>query len=398
LPEPAEDLPSEEQARSIALEVVRATGAEVDGARVTVDGPWDAWYVTVEAALDGLPVSGWSTAVAVGPDGEVLHAGGLLATTEAIGAYPLVDTRAAVDRLNALQGLSLGAPGLPVLTPDVGSRAREGDATEQSVAVMCEDVPEDMEPYVGPCPAEVTCEVSGSGTELCLDPKDPTATTLVEPMPMPMPEPMPEPEPVEVVLTDAEQILLLLPPDDGSSGAFLVPGYRMTSDDGHVAEVAAVTDDSLSPTPVPETTVPPEPEEPPATEPGTTDCEAMVEDDGSGTTHTIQSCPPITTTILDPQELPPGEAPIVGVPYYVDVDLSCGGGSFVLGEADGLRLIWVLEQGDTSTWSTGHEGGAFTLDAEDHGTFVGDAQGQKRATFRTLGPAEDIFCTPQPRP
>ena len=44
-----------------------------------------------------------------------------------------------------------------------------------------------------------------------------------------------------------------------------------------------------------------------------------------------------------------------------------------------------------------HEGGTFTLDAEDHGTFVGDAAGTLVAEFRTLGPAEDIFCTPEPR-
>ena len=403
LPEPAEDLPSEEEARSIALAVVRATGAEVEGARVTVDGPWDAWYVTVDAALDGVPVSGWSTSVAVGPDGKVLHGGGLLATTEVLGTYPLVDSRAAVDRLNALQGTGMGAPGVPVPTPDVGSSSPGGDTTtEQTAAVLCEDVPEDMEPYVGPCPGEGICEVLEDGTEVCQDPNDLTATTIVEPMPMPepTPEPMPDPEPVEVVLTDAEQILLLLPPDDGASGAYLVPGYRMTSDDGHIAEVAAVTDELLSPTTVPETRVPAEPEEPVVTEPGpTTDCDVLVEDDGSGTTHTTQPCPPATTVPADdPQALAPGEAPEVGVPYYVDVDLSCAGGAFVLGQRDGIQLIWVLEKGDTSTWSTGHEGGTFTLDAEDHGTFVGDWEGTKQATFRLLGPAEDIFCTPQPRP
>lgn len=360
LPEPAADLPSEDEARSIALEVARTAGVEVEGARVIVDGPWDAWYVTIDTTLEGVPVSGWSTSVAVGPEGEILHAGGLLATVDALDDYPLIDARAAVDRLNSLHGTGFGATDLPAPAPAV--------------------------------------ESSSVDTTLV----DPTTTTYTGSDPMPMPQPEPPAEPAEVVLTDAERILVLLLADDGSSGAYLVPGYRLTSDDGHVAEVAAVTDESLSPTTVPETTEPPQPVEPPVTGPGTIDCEVLVEDDGSGTTQTVQLCPPTTPTTTvpgpAPQQLSPGEAPEVGVPYYVDVDLSCAGDSFVLGERDGIQLIWVLEQGDTSTWSTGHEGGTFTLDAEDHGTFVGDWEGTKQATFRTLGPAEDVFCSPQPRP
>ena len=37
-----------------------------------------------------------------------------------------------------------------------------------------------------------------------------------------------------------------------------------------------------------------------------------------------------------------------------------------------------------------HEGGIFTLDAVDHGTFVGDTAGNLVAEFRALGPAADI--------
>ena len=44
-----------------------------------------------------------------------------------------------------------------------------------------------------------------------------------------------------------------------------------------------------------------------------------------------------------------------------------------------------------------HEGGTFTLDAVDQGTFVGDAAGTLAAEFRPLGPAEDYSCTPEPR-
>jgi hypothetical protein len=235
------------------------------------------------------------------------------------------------------------------------------------MAAMCDDLPPGADPAVGPCPD-------------------------VQPQPG-----LPATAALQVVLTGAERVLVLLPAADGSSESYLVPGYRMTSDDGRVAAVAAVTDESLSPTTVPATT---EPVEPPVTEPAPppVDCEILVEDDGSGTTHTISTCPSTTVVHGDPQPLPPGEAPEVGVPYDVDVDLSCAGGSFVLGQVDGIDMIWFLEEGDTSTWSTGHEGGTFTLDAEDHGTFVGDWEGTKAATFRLVGPGADPVCKPAPRP
>ena len=62
--------------------------------------------------------------------------------------------------------------------------------------------------------------------------------------------------------------------------------------------------------------------------------------------------------------------------------------------------VWVTDDEAVAGWADPgerHEGGTFTLDAEDHGTFVGDAAGTLVAEFRTLGPAEDIFCTPEPR-
>jgi hypothetical protein len=120
------------------------------------------------------------------------------------------------------------------------------------------------------------------------------------------------------------------------------------------------------------------------------ECEVLTEEDASGSTHTVQSCPPTTSTVpgTEPRPLEPGEAPAVGVPYHVDVDVACG--AFELGGE-----IWTLEQGDLTDWSTPHEGGTFTLDSPDHGTFVGDADGTKRATFATG--IEGDGCQPTPR-
>src|SRR3546814_628003 len=98
---PAEDLPSKEDAEQIALDLLAATGLEVDGAKVSVEGPYDAWYVIVEPMLEGLPVAGWTSSVGVGPEGKVLHASGTLASAERLGDYPLITTTAAIERLNA---------------------------------------------------------------------------------------------------------------------------------------------------------------------------------------------------------------------------------------------------------------------------------------------------------
>ena len=87
----APDLPSEEEARQIALDVVVASGANVDGARVTADHGY-SWFVTVEPVLDGIP-SGQLAYVEVGSGGEVVSGNGSIGQPEALGEYPLVDTR-----------------------------------------------------------------------------------------------------------------------------------------------------------------------------------------------------------------------------------------------------------------------------------------------------------------
>jgi hypothetical protein len=58
-------------------------------------------------------------------------------------------------------------------------------------------------------------------------------------------------EPQEVVLHEAERILVLIGANDGSGDAYLVPGYRMRGGDEWVVDVPAVDDESLLPsTPV----------------------------------------------------------------------------------------------------------------------------------------------------
>jgi hypothetical protein len=440
IPAPPVDLPSEDEARRIALDLLAGTGVDVDDAKVTVDGPYDAWFVTVEPRLGGKTVSGWLSSVGVGSEGEITSASGTLGSPEELGDYPLLDTRAAIDRLNELQGGGVGGV-MPMETAD-DAAVRAGASAESGAAAVAQCAAPPPGSSATECDDTIACKVQPDGREICevpgtapgtdcvtilpepapepgcqtppecltttlspdtgvgtepavdvvepcdalpcpsavppvaTDDADQTATTIADDLCVaPEPVPYPEPEPTEVVLTEAEQVLVLSPAVDGSGRLYLVPGYRFSNADGHLVEVVAVADDSLAPT----TTVPETPVTEPGVDPG--DCEVLTEEDASGSTHTVQSCP---DTTLPPQ----GEELELGVGYYVDVDVECG--AFELGGE-----IWTLEQGDLTGWSTPHEGGTFTLDAPDHGTFVGDADGTKQATFATG--IDGNGCQPAPR-
>ena len=383
-PQPPADLPSKDEARQIALDLLTAAGTSVDGAKVTVDGPYEAWYVTVEPVLDGLPLSGLGSTVAVGSKGAITSASGTLGTPELLGDYPLIDTRAAVDRLNEQQV----AYGRDVLfgAPATGSGSASGEATtEGSVATACDPEAPCDQPV--PAPTTIVCPTGPDGSVSC----DPAPTTIVDCLAPPEAGvdtattfpcgPYPEPEPVEVVLTEVERILVLLPAFDDSGDLYLLSGYRFSGDDGTIAEIAAVADESLAPsTTVPESTV-----ETPAPPPPTS-CETPVEDDGSGTTHTVNPCPPeIQPSDADLTHLSEGEQPVVGVSYYVDLEVMTGHCSWVSVQV-GDRWWWAgLSAEELSGWSTPTEGGSFTLLDEDHAEFVGDEARTKVADLTPYG-------------
>ncbi len=347
-PTPPADLPTEDEARAIALDLLRATGMDLDDAKVTVDGPYDAWYVSVEPTLDGLPVSGLYSSVAVGSKGAITNASGNLATPERIGDYPLIDTRAAIDRLNEQQqgwfayapntGAALGDPGTASARPAIG-------VAEDTAVGGCEEQPDGTE----------SCTFEGVGQPIeCIEPGvappagDDVATTIVSDCGFS------EPEPVEITLHDAERVLVWLPAQDGSADSYLLSGYRFSGDDGAIVEIAAVADESLAPTttvPANETTIPPD------------------APDG----REIESSDPELTHLSD------GEQPKVGVPYYVDLNVMTGHCTWVSVEVADHWYWAELPAEELASWSTPTEGGSFTLVEEGRAEFVGDAAGTKVA-------------------
>jgi hypothetical protein len=344
----------------------------------------------------------------------VTSASGTLGVPEALGAYPLLDTTAAIDRLNEQQGSWFAyAP------RDASARAgvAEAGVAEGSVDPACaaDDprCPQLVDPL--PTPTVEECAVQADGSEICQSVGVPIdggpvecfdsstgAGTIrdagedavtCEPVPclaevpppgvdpattVPTCGPYPEPEPVEVVLHDAERVLVLMPSTDGSGDTYLIPGYRFSGDEGAVAEIAAVDDESLAPT-----TTSPEVTEPVG--PPQTTCETLVEDDGSGTTHTVNPCPDeIEPSQPDLTHLAEGEEPRVGVAYYVDLTVMTGHCSWVTAKVGDRWWIAQLSNEELAGWSTPTEGGTFTLLDEGHAEFVGDAARTKVAELTPL--------------
>jgi hypothetical protein len=236
--EPA-DLPSEHEARQIALDLLEATGADVSGAHVATEDVGGIWSVTVEPVVDGVPAPGLDMYVTVGAKRRIDGASGHLGKVEKLGDYPLIDTKAAITRLN--QGWGFGGVVPDVAASSAAESARPATAGSDT-AVSSDPGVTDNKP--GPGTGPPTVNGSGSG---------PDGSTLPTPVPMP-PEPtVPLPK---VAVTDAEMVLVMVPSWD-ESGSYLVPGYRFTADDRSSPTVPAVDDEVLKPPPdVPETTVP----------------------------------------------------------------------------------------------------------------------------------------------
>ncbi len=384
------DLPSEDEARTIALDLLAATGLAVDGADATVDGGIDAWYVSVEPRLDGLP-SGLVASVSVGAAGAVSSASGYLADPQRLGEYPLLDTRATIERANAQSGVD-GGVGRTTVPVDAGST--NGGDTVVTTATVIDDVGATAGTTAPACKVQPDgseiCESMGAGSTCpqVVAPADeplgaPETVDCTPPVTDPglEPEPLPVEGPIEVVLVDASPVLVLLGAVDGSTDAYLVPGYRFTDESGGRVDLPAVADSAITTPPTTDTSA----VEPPVTDTVAPDpCAPLVEEDASGTTHTVQPDP--DCLVREPQRLAEGEEPQIGVGYYVDVVTHCSYFDFA-------GRWWSTDDNiDEELWASPTEGGTFTLTTPDEGRFVGDANGTKVAIFTAQGPAGEMGC------
>jgi hypothetical protein len=117
LPRPA-DLPGRDRAERIARDLAAKAGLPLDGATVKVLDGYAARVVTIAPAVGGLPTSGFSWTVGVGPKGRIQYAGGWLATPRPADTYPLMTEAEGLKRLR-----ERGAFWPPVLRPNVVDRA-----------------------------------------------------------------------------------------------------------------------------------------------------------------------------------------------------------------------------------------------------------------------------------
>jgi len=175
-------LPSEAEAKRIAVDLLGRAGVATDDARVQVQDLTMTLQVTVEPRLDGVPAPGLVSFVEVGDEGAVLWASGRLGTPRELAGYDLIDTAAAIDRLNA-DGRSYGWS---------------------------------VDPWPGPTVVA-----------------DPTGSTA------------PPRPPADLTITAAEVVLQVQQPSDGGPG-YLVPFYRFTTRGGETPEVAAASDADLA--------------------------------------------------------------------------------------------------------------------------------------------------------
>jgi hypothetical protein len=430
-PPPAADLPGEAEARRIALALLADTGMEVRDAEVTIDGPYDAWYVNVEPRVEGLR-SGLFASVVVGPEGVVTSANGILGTPERVGRYPILDTRAVIDRANAALN-DLGGTGGDVgigwsgtgaggdtatcdaLTPECGYEGRDdGVVTCRALIPECDPGLQvdpgpacKVQPHgreiceVDPCSAVTTIPVQpGERTDIAIDcvrvddlplcahesgnagstgsagttsgPDDGAATLdvldCVPPIePRPEPGPIEEPAPFEVVLVDVEPALVLLGATDGTSDAYLVPAYRFTAEDGSTVDLPAVADEALA--------GPSEPE-PSPTE--TTDAPPPPDTVDPGP---IDPCEvrveddgsgTTLTIVPDPRNCPPAT-------NRVEVLLHC----VVITDWQGLW--WTTEQVNQPEGWVGT--GSITLQPDGTAVYLDDGAPDDPATFTAQGPA-----------
>ncbi|ANH91163.1 hypothetical protein A8713_08200 [Streptomyces sp. SAT1] len=133
---PAAHPVSEAAARKAAAPVLKAAGQE--GAAVDASRTQGAQRVVeADPVVGGLPTQGWTTSLTLGPQGEVLAAGGQLKAPVKGDTYPVLDARRTLELLNAAPhtggGGGIGGCAAPVPLKDPAK-----DRTKDRPAAPCD--------------------------------------------------------------------------------------------------------------------------------------------------------------------------------------------------------------------------------------------------------------------
>jgi len=305
-PPPPEGVPGAAAAESMAGQIIRSAGLDLDHAVMAVQA--EAWSATVTATpvLDGTPTVGIDTTISFGGEAKVVYASGTLASPTTGDTYPLIGTDAAIDRLQ--RGVDLmGA--VPVAmatmgsvdTMNAGPRSYSGSpdaagsgATDSSPGDMTTETapapspnttyppdttvpapdgtsppcpqPAQTYPAAPPAPGDAgsttTMTAPGSAADpgCAIPPCAPTPDgreICPNPYPDPHPGPTVVPDPSALVdqtvtITSAEVVLVATPGHDGSM--WLVPAYRLTAGDSDLWIVLGIDESFIAP---PSEVVPP---------------------------------------------------------------------------------------------------------------------------------------------
>jgi hypothetical protein len=244
IPQHPADLPSQDEARTIALDLLNQAGIDTHDVKVTVDDYIGVWSVRVDPIVDGVPTEGFATTIAVAPKGVIEYANGVLGRPEVADEYPLIGTSAAIEKLNNGDIFFGGGP-RPLIAEDtaVATDARRtttsASANPSSGAGSPGAEPGSAGP-TDPAPSLPPCDGTGAPTTFpCGSPLE------IPPVTDSLP---PRPPPQEITLTGAERILVFAPSYDGHE-SWLVPAYRFTTGEGVGPSVLAIDDSFLTPPP-----------------------------------------------------------------------------------------------------------------------------------------------------
>lgn len=229
--------PSEADASGYALELFTSLGYSGTKDQITVYR--DEWGTTVTASeiVNGQRIAlDWS--MYWGGNGEIAYIGGQSARAVEAGEFATISPTAAVARLADWRWFGSapmdGVPWMSARSYSVGGDAIVGEETDATTEPSTDPTAEPTaEPTVEPEPSVEPAPVPTESV-------DPGLT----------PEPLPTPTVMDLIISKAVPQMLMV--WDSNGGAWLVPGYIMTGDEGWPIAVISLIDGVIElPEPMP---------------------------------------------------------------------------------------------------------------------------------------------------